>query len=44
MRHDKKNDSNGINFTLLKALGEVEINQTAAKEEIEEALDYLREI
>jgi len=43
MQHDKKNDSSAINFTLLKGVGQIEINQTADKEEIEEALDYLRE-
>ena len=43
MKHDKKNDSSEINFTLLKAVGEIEINQTADRKEIEEAWDYLRE-
>jgi 3-dehydroquinate synthase len=40
MQHDKKNESATINFTLLKAVGEIEINQTADKKEIEEALDF----
>jgi 3-dehydroquinate synthase len=40
MQHDKKNDSSEINFTLLKAIGEIEINQTAGRKEIEEALDF----
>jgi 3-dehydroquinate synthase len=43
MRHDKKNESGTINFTLLKALGEIEINQTADQKEIEETLDFYRE-
>lgn len=43
MLHDKKNESSTINFTLLKAVGEIEINQTAGRKEIEETLDFLRE-
>ena len=43
MLHDKKNETPDINFTLLKAVGKIEINQTANKNEIEEALDFLRE-
>ena len=43
MRHDKKNTSGVINFTLLGGVGDIRINQTATKEEIEEALDFLRE-
>lgn len=43
MRHDKKNTSGIINFTLLGGVGDIRINQTATKEEIEEALDFLRE-
>ena len=43
MRHDKKNTSSIINFTLLGGIGDIRINQTATKEEIEEALDFLRE-
>lgn len=41
MKHDKKNEGKEINFTLLSNVGEVEINQTATKEEIIEALDAL---
>jgi 3-dehydroquinate synthase len=41
MQHDKKNETAAINFTLLKAVGQFEINQTANKQEIEEALDFL---
>lgn len=43
MRHDKKNTSGIINFTLLGGIGDIRINQTATKEEIEEVLDFLRE-
>ena len=43
MRHDKKNTSGIINFTLLGGIGDIRINQTATKEEIEESLDFLRE-
>ena len=32
-----------INFTLLDAIGDVLINQTATDEEIREALDFFRE-
>ncbi|MHB9056885.1 MAG: 3-dehydroquinate synthase [Paludibacteraceae bacterium] len=41
MKHDKKNESKNINFTLLSDVGEVKINQTATKEEIVECLDFL---
>lgn len=40
MTHDKKNESKDINFTLLSDIGEVQINQTASKEEIFEVLDF----
>jgi dTDP-4-dehydrorhamnose reductase len=40
MTHDKKNDSNEINFTLLSDIGEIHINQTASKEEIYECFDF----
>ena len=43
MTHDKKNETGFINFTLLKAIGDIQINQTADREEIEEALDFYRE-
>ncbi|MCC8146955.1 MAG: 3-dehydroquinate synthase [Bacteroidales bacterium] len=43
MLHDKKNEHSTINFTLLKAVGEIEINQTASQKEIIEALDFLRD-
>ncbi len=44
MQHDKKNaSSKQINFTLLKDIGRVEINQTATREEIFESLDFYRE-
>ena len=43
MRHDKKNTSGIINFTLLHNIGDIRINQTATDEEIREALDFIRE-
>ena len=43
MRHDKKNTSGVINFTLLHNIGDIRINQTANEEEIKEALDFFRE-
>ena len=43
MRHDKKNTSGTINFTLLHNIGDIRINQTATDEEIREALDFIRE-
>lgn len=43
MKHDKKNTAGIINFTLLKDVGEVVINQMAAKEEIFDMLDFYRE-
>ncbi len=41
MKHDKKNESREINFTLLADAGDVKINQTATREEIVESLDFL---
>ena len=43
MRHDKKNTSGVINFTLLHNIGDIRINQTATDDEICEALDFIRE-
>ena len=40
MRHDKKNTSGIINFTLLHNIGDIRINQTATDEEICEAVSY----
>ncbi|MCQ2228995.1 MAG: 3-dehydroquinate synthase [Bacteroidales bacterium] len=34
MTHDKKNDANGINFTLIPSLGDISINNIGTKEEI----------
>ncbi|HCC17391.1 MAG: 3-dehydroquinate synthase [Bacteroidetes bacterium GWD2_45_23] len=42
-RHDKKNVGNQINFTLLSDTGDVQIDQTAAKELFFEALDFYRD-
>ena len=43
MRHDKKNSSDKINFTLLSDIGNIHINQFATTDEIKEALDFLRD-
>ena len=43
MKHDKKNDSDRVNYTLLAGVGDVRINQTATKEQVIEALDFVRE-
>ncbi|MDL2305797.1 3-dehydroquinate synthase [Bacteroides sp. OttesenSCG-928-D19] len=43
MQHDKKNMDVTINFTLLKDIGQVQINQTANKDQIFEMLDFYRE-
>lgn len=43
MTHDKKNCGEQINFTLLAGVGDVRINQTVTREEVFEALDFLRE-
>lgn len=44
MKHDKKNKNNKIIFTLLKNIGEVEINQTCTKESFFEALNFYYQI
>ncbi len=43
MTHDKKNETKEINFTLLKNVGDIRINQFASKDEIYECLDWFRE-
>jgi len=43
MQHDKKNVAGRINFTLLRNVGEIALDQTATTQEIEEALDFYRE-
>ena len=43
MHHDKKNRAQTINFTLLAGVGEVRIDQTADKNDIFAALDFVRE-
>lgn len=44
MTHDKKNTNQLINFTLLAGVGNIRINQAAAKREIFEMLDYYIQI
>lgn len=41
--HDKKNQGNTINFTLLSEIGNVQIDQTADKKLFFEALDFYRD-
>lgn len=43
MLHDKKNTAGIINFTLLKEVGDICLNQTADKETIFEVLDFYQE-
>lgn len=43
MHHDKKNTGKEINFTLLKDIGEIHINENVSEELIKEALDFYRE-
>ena len=43
MTHDKKNIAGVINFTLLSDMGDIQINQTATKEEIFDMFDFYRE-
>ena len=43
MQHDKKNTQNHIRFTLLRAVGDYLLDQTATNEEIKSALDFFRE-
>lgn len=42
MTHDKKNEGNRINFTLIPAIGKVEINVDCSRELIFEALEYYK--
>ncbi|MDL2262825.1 3-dehydroquinate synthase [Bacteroidales bacterium OttesenSCG-928-I21] len=43
MTHDKKNESKEINFTLLRNVGDICINQTANEKEIFDSLDFYRD-
>lgn len=40
MKHDKKNKENKIRFSLLKQIGEIQINQVCEKEDVFEALNF----
>ncbi len=44
MGNDKKNEKGTINFTLLKSIGEGEVNYTADKNQIIEALKYFNSV
>lgn len=41
MLHDKKNEHEGVNFTLLRAMGDFVINQYCGRDEIFEALEQI---
>ena len=43
MKHDKKNTAGVINFTLLRGVGDICLNQTADKELLFEMFDFYRE-
>ena len=43
MTHDKKNENNIINFTLLNDIGDIRINRQATKDDIFDMLDFYRE-
>ena len=43
MTHDKKNTAGTIRFSLLGDVGQLCLDQTATRTEIEEALDFYRE-
>lgn len=44
MHHDKKNESAEINFTLLKDVGDVQIDCHCSEDEIKSALDIFRDL
>ena len=43
MSHDKKNTAGRVNFTLLADVGDLRLNQTATRQQIEAALDFYRD-
>ena len=43
IRHDKKNVGGQVNFTLLADIGQIRLDCHASREQICEALDFLRE-
>ncbi len=43
MKHDKKNQSATINFTLLADIGDIKINQTVDKDLVFQSLDFYRD-
>ncbi len=44
MHHDKKNEDNRINFTLLDEIGQLQVNINATKEEVLSAFDFYRDL
>ncbi len=43
MTHDKKNEGNEINFTLLGQVGDVRLNQHVSKDDVLASFDFYRE-
>lgn len=44
MKHDKKNQGGVVNFTLMKGIGDIALNQTATKEQVGTVLDIFRDL
>lgn len=44
MTHDKKNEGGIINFTLMRNIGDIALNQSATMEQIEVTLDIFRDL
>ena len=44
MTHDKKNDNGFINFSLINNLGDIELNRSSIKEEIDIMFDIFRDL
>lgn len=44
MLHDKKNKGGLINFTFLKAIGDVQVDMNCSREEVFLSLDFLRDV
>jgi 3-dehydroquinate synthase len=44
MNHDKKNEDNRINFTLLDEIGQMQVNINASEEEVVSAFEFYRDL
>jgi len=44
MKHDKKNQAGVVNFTLMRGIGDIALNQTATKEQVGTVLDIFRDL